>query len=52
MAIIVWKDMNTYQEVMYSINGDGFNYNLFYLICGMHVPWGVCNVLNVQFDCT
>ena len=31
MAIIVWRDMNTYQKAMYLINGDSFNCNLFYL---------------------
>ena len=31
MVIIKWRGMNTYQELMYSINGDSFSCNLFYL---------------------
>ena len=31
MFIIEWRGINTYQGVMYSINGDTFSCNLFYL---------------------
>ena len=31
MVIIEWRGMNTYQELMYSINGDSFSCYQFYL---------------------
>ena len=46
MVIIVWRGMNTYQGVMYSINGESFSYNPFYLnyFAGRMYPeeWVMC----------
>ena len=42
MVIVVWRDMNTYQGVMYSKNGESFICNPFYAGRMYREEWVMC----------